>query len=88
MPAINQPAYNAKALTATSTVYTGSGVIGGFWVSSGTSVTIAINDGATNLMATTAVVPGWFPFPAGFGKDLTVTLGGTTPAVTILWAPN
>lgn len=88
MPAINQPAYGAKSISTTTTVYTGSGVIGGIFVSSGTGVTVQIQDGATTLMATATLPVGWYPFPAGFSTSLVVTLGGTSPVVSVLWAPN
>ena len=95
MGAVTQQAgASTPIITASTTqIYTGSGIILGFFVSSGTGVTVTIYDGITTsgnpILATfTAPNNGWFPFPSGFGTGLRVVVGGTTPFVTLVWAIN
>lgn len=90
---VNLSGYNAKPITSATTtqVFTGTGVIAGFFVSSGTSPSVTIYDNTTAtgtpiLAAFTAPANGFYPFPASFGTGLRVVTGGTTPNVTILWA--
>ena len=82
-------------LTASSQVKVGLGKLKGFFVSSGTSPTIAVYDSASSLntdptvIATfTAATPGNYIFTAegiSLNNGLYVVLGGTNPKVTVLF---
>jgi len=94
---IIQEGYRYAAISASANVSNGAtgqvvaGVIGGFFVSSTTSGTIAIYDDvatgtATPILATfTPAASGFFLLNAKFSKGVYVVLGGTI-AVTILYA--
>lgn len=95
MSAISQQAGAATPITSATTtqIYTGSGVILGFFVSSGTTPSVTIYDNTTTTgtpILATAVAPavGWYPFPAGFSTGLRVVTAGTNPNVTVVWAVN
>jgi len=90
---VNLSGYNATPITSATTtqVFTGTGVIAGFFVSSGTTPSVTIYDntassGTPILAAFAAPANGFYPFPGSFGTGLRVVTGGTTPNVTILWA--
>lgn len=72
--------YQYQRLTASGLVKTGSGLSGGFLVTSGTP-TVAIYDGTdtsgtliVNTMQTTAATP--YPVPAKFNIGMYVVIGG------------
>ena len=95
MGAVTQQAGASTPIIAAGTtqVYTGTGVILGFFVSSGTSVSVTIYDNTTTtgnpiLAAFIAPANGWYAFPSGFGTGLRVVVGGTTPQITLVWAVN
>lgn len=84
--------YNATPITAAGTtqIFTGTGLIAGFFVASGTTVTVAIYDNTTTsgtpLLATfTAPANGYYPFQGSFGTGLRVVVAGTSPNVTVFW---
>ena len=78
---------NYKNLTATTTVYTGTGGVFGIFVSSASSTpTIAVSDGATTIVNTfTPVAATFYQIPARFNTSLVVTIGGTVDC-TVFWS--
>lgn len=82
-------------MTASGLVGNGSmpqGKLLGFIVNSGTTVTVALNDGTTagsnSILPVTTPSAGVFtPMPVAFGTGLYATLGGTSPVVTFVIAP-
>lgn len=85
------------SLTATAQVKVGLGKLKGIFVSSGTSVTVAVYDSATAstsnpviLNTFTAATPGNYTFTGddggvGFSNGLYVVLGGTNPKASIFY---
>ena len=85
------------SLTATAQVKVGLGKLKGIFVSSGTSVTVAVYDSATAstsnpviLNTFTAATPGNYTFTGddggvGFSNGLYVVLGGTNHRVSIFY---
>lgn len=86
MPNPVSEAQNAKAITSTTTVFTGVGNMLGIFVSSVSgSPTLAVADGSTTLIATfTPVAATFYPMPLRFGTSLIVTVGATC-SCTVLW---
>lgn len=82
MIANNNEQYTAQVVTATTTVKTGQGLLGGIFVSSisGTP-TITISDGANTIVSAftpSAATP--YPFPVNFLSSLVITISGTCTA--------
>lgn len=76
------------AITATATINTGSGALLGFLVTSATTATIAITDGANTIMpaspSLTIATPTFIPLPAAYNTNLVFTITGTAQ-VTVIW---
>jgi hypothetical protein len=87
----NNPDYVSKALTAgTTTVKSGQGQLGGFFVSSTTVGTIKIYDsltatGTVLIDTITPTVLGFYQIPTSYGTGLTVVIGGTA-SITVFYA--
>ncbi len=68
-----------KNITSTTTVYPGSGIMLGIFVSSCSgSPTIKVSDGANTIVDT--FIPSaatWYAIPAQYSTSLIVTIGGT-----------
>jgi len=81
-------AQNFKNLTATGTVYTGSGGMFGIFVASASNTpTIKVSDGATTVVNTfTPAGATFYTIPARFSTSLVVTIGGTVDC-TVFWSP-
>ena len=79
-------AQNYKNITATTTIYVGTGgLLGIFVASASSSPTITVSDGASTLVAQfTPVAATFYPMPGRFGTSLIVTLGGTVNC-TVFW---
>lgn len=77
---------NYKNITATTTVYTGTGGLLGIFVASASSTpTIKVSDGAGTLVNTfTPVAATFYPMPGRFNTSLVVTIGGTVDC-TVFW---
>lgn len=77
---------NYKNITATTTVYTGTGAILGIFVASASSTpTIKVQDGASTIVNTFSPAGGQFyPIPARFNTSLVVTITGTVDC-TVFW---
>ena len=77
---------NYKNITATTTVYTGTGGLFGIFVSSASSTpTIKVSDGAGTLVNTfTPVAATFYPMPGRFNTSLVVTISGTVDC-TVFW---
>jgi hypothetical protein len=85
------------SLSATAQVKVGLGKLKGIFVSSGTSVTVAVYDSASAstsdpiiLNTFTAATPGNYTFTGddggvGFSRGLYVVLGGTNPRVSVFY---
>ena len=75
-----------KNITATTTVYTGTGGLLGIFVASASSTpTIKVSDGAGTLVNTfTPVAATFYPMPGRFNTSLVVTIGGTVDC-TVFW---
>lgn len=77
------------AITATTTINTGTGCLLGFLITSATTGTIAITDGVTTIMpaspSLTIAVPQFIPLPANYNTNLVFTITGTAQ-VTVIWA--
>ena len=80
-------AQNVKNITATTTVYTGTGGLFGIFVSSASSTpTIKVSDGATTMVNTfTPVGATFYQLPGRFNTSLVVTVTGTLDA-TVFWS--
>ena len=78
---------NYKNITATTTVYTGTGGLLGIFVASASSTpTIKVSDGAGTLVNTfTPVAATFYPMPGRFNTSLVVTIGGTVDC-TVFWS--
>jgi hypothetical protein len=78
---------NYKNITATTTVYTGTGGIFGIFVASASSTpTIKVSDGAGTLVNTfTPAGATFYQIPARFTTSLVVTIGGTVDC-TVFWS--
>ena len=69
---------NYKAITGTTTVYTGPGGLLGIFVSSTSSGTITVADGANPMVATfTPAAATFYPLPGRFATSLVVTIANT-----------
>ncbi len=81
-------AQNFKNLTATGTVYTGSGGMFGIFVASASNTpTIKVSDGATTVVNTfTPAGATFYTIPARFSSSLVVTISGTVDC-TVFWSP-
>ena len=81
-------AQNFKNLTATGTVYTGSGGMFGIFVASASNTpTIKVSDGASTIVNTfTPAGATFYTIPARFSTSLVVTIGGTVDC-TVFWSP-
>jgi hypothetical protein len=77
---------NYKNITATTTVWTGTGGILGIFVASASSTpTIKVSDGVSTVINTfTPVGATFYPMPARFGTSLIVTISGTVDC-TVFW---
>ena len=80
-------AQNAKNITATTTVYTGTGGLFGIFVASASSTpTIKVSDGATTMVNTfTPTGATFYQLPGRFGTSLVVTISGTVDC-TVFWS--
>ena len=78
---------NYKNITATTTVFTGSGAILGVFVASASvTPTIKVADGAGTIVNTFTPIAGTFyPIPARFTTSLVVTISGTVDC-TVFWS--
>ena len=90
MSGFSNEAYTPKVITASGLVCTGAGVLGGFLVSSSSSLTLkawdALTATGTVIFDTTAAVtaPTFIRMPAGFTTGLYITIGGTG-SVSVLY---
>ena len=77
---------NYKNITATTTVYTGTGGCFGIFVASASSTpTIKVSDGATTMVNTfTPTGATFYQIPGRFNTSLVVTIGGTVDC-TVFW---
>ena len=80
-------AQNAKNITATTTVYTGTGGLFGIFVASASSTpTIKVSDDSTTMVNTfTPAAATFYSLPGRFGTSLVVTVTGTLDA-TVFWS--
>ena len=79
-------AQNAKNLTATTTVYTGTGGLFGIFVASTSGGTLKVSDGATTMVNTfTPAAATFYQLPGRFNTSLVVTVTGTLDA-TVFWS--
>ena len=79
-------AQNAKNITATTTVYTGTGGLFGIFVASTSGGTLKVSDGATTMVNTfTPAAATFYQLPGRFGTSLVVTVTGTLDA-TVFWS--
>jgi hypothetical protein len=79
-------AQNAKNLTATTTVYTGTGGLFGIFVASTSGGTLKVSDGATTMVNTfTPTAATFYQLPGRFNTSLVVTVTGTLDA-TVFWS--
>jgi hypothetical protein len=83
--------FEGKAITATTQITTGGGVVGGIFVSSNTSGTVTVRDSADGtgdpIIATYSLpaANGFISFGnLAFGYGLHVTVGGTA-SITVLY---
>jgi hypothetical protein len=77
---------NVTPITATTTVFTGSGGMLGIFVSSTTAGTIAVSDGGTSKVAVfSPAAATFYPLPMRFATSLVVTIGGTC-SCTVFWS--
>ena len=77
---------NAKNITSTTTVYTGSGGLAGIFVASASSTpTIKVSDDSTTMVNTfTPAAATFYQLPGRFGTSLVVTISGTVDC-TVFW---
>lgn len=77
---------NFKNITATTTVYTGTGGCFGIFVASASSTpTIKVSDGAATMVNTfTPVGATFYQIPGRFNTSLVVTISGTVDC-TVFW---
>ena len=79
-------AQNAKNITATTTVYTGTGGLFGIFVASTSGGTLKVSDDATTMVNTfTPAAATFYLLPGRFGTSLVVTVTGTLDA-TVFWS--
>jgi hypothetical protein len=78
---------NYNNITATTTVYTGTGGLFGIFVASASSTpTIKVSDGASTLVNTfTPAGATFYQIPGRFTTSLVVTIGGTVDC-TVFWS--
>ena len=77
---------NFKNLTATTTVFAGTGGILGIFCASTTAGTIKVQDGSTTIVNTfSPAAATFYPMPARFSTSLVVTIGGTCDC-TVFWS--
>ena len=84
--------YNSKLISSatTTTIFTGSGTLGGVFCSSSSSGTVTVYDGTsasdTKIVDTfTAVAGTYHTLPFAFQKGLTIVTGGTI-SCAVAWA--
>ena len=79
-------AQNAKNITATTTVFTGTGGLFGIFVASTSGGTLKVSDDATTMVNTfTPAAATFYSLPGRFGTSLVVTVTGTLDA-TVFWS--
>ena len=79
-------AQNAKNITATTTVYTGTGGLFGIFVASTSGGTLKVSDGATTMVNTfTPAAATFYQLPGRFSTSLVVTISGTVDC-TVFWS--
>ena len=80
-------AQNAKNITATTTVFTGTGGLFGIFVASASSTpTIKVSDGVTTMVNTfTPATATFYQLPGRFNTSLVVTISGTVDC-TVFWS--
>ena len=80
-------AQNVKNITATTTVYTGTGGLAGIFVSSASSTpTIKVSDGATTMVNTfTPAGATYYALPGRFNTSLVITISGTVDCA-VFWS--
>ena len=79
-------AQNAKNITATTTVYTGTGGLFGIFVASTSGGTLKVSDGATTMVNTfTPTAATFYQLPGRFNTSLVVTISGTVDC-TVFWS--
>ena len=79
-------AQNAKNITATTTVYTGTGGLFGIFVASTSGGTLKVSDGATTMVNTfTPAAATFYQLPGRFNTSLVVTISGTVDC-TVFWS--
>ena len=80
-------AQNAKNITATTTVYTGTGGLFGIFVASASSTpTIKVSDDSTTMVNTfTPTAATFYQLPGRFNTSLVVTISGTVDC-TVFWS--
>jgi hypothetical protein len=79
-------AVNAKNITATTTVYTGTGGLTGIFVASTSAGTLKVSDGATTMVNTfSPAAATYYSLPGRFGTSLVITVTGTLDA-TVFWS--
>ena len=79
-------AQNAKNITATTTVYTGTGGLFGIFVASTSGGTLKVSDDATTMVNTfTPAAATFYSLPGRFGTSPVVTVTGTLDA-TVFWS--
>ena len=85
LPVVNSQNY--KNITATTTVFTGTGGLFGIFVSSASSTpTIKVSDGSGTLVNTfTPTGATFYQIPGRFNTSLVVTIGGTVDC-TVFWS--
>ncbi len=74
---------NPKNVTATGVIQAAGGALLGFYVNSTSSGTVVLRDGgAAGAVLSGTITPaiGFHRFPASFGANLHVTVGGTLDA--------
>lgn len=86
MPNPVSESQNYRNLTATTTVFTGTGGILGIFVASASNTpTLKVSDGSATIVNTfTPVAATFYPMPFRFGTSLIVTIGGTVDC-TVAW---
>ncbi len=85
MPLPVTESQNVTPISSTTTVFTGSGGMLGIFVSSTTSGTITIADGATTKVATfTPAAATFYPLPMRFSTSLVVTIANTC-SCSVFW---
>lgn len=78
---------NVKNISATTTIYTGTGGLAGIFVSSASNTpTIKVSDGSTTMVNTfTPAAATFYQLPGRFGTSLVVTISGTVDCA-VFWS--